>query len=86
MSVVEVKNRPLISEQEKARRKEAIDYARGSVMLEGVVLSDEIEELNQRYINGELTSKEHSIAVDESIERKLRQQLIQLKNGLNNVR
>jgi hypothetical protein len=52
-----------ISDEERARRKAAIDYARGSVRLEGFVVSDRAEELNRRYINGEITSAEHSTAI-----------------------
>ena len=57
---------PFISEQEKARRKEAIDFARHNVLLEGTVLRPEIEEINEKYVNGELTLKEHGDAVRES--------------------
>lgn len=51
------------SPEERARRKAAIDYARGSVRLEGFVLSDFAEELNRQYIEGEITSEEHSAAL-----------------------
>jgi hypothetical protein len=52
-----------ISPEERARRKAAIDYARGSMRLEGFVLSDFVEDLNRRYIDGEITSAEHSAAI-----------------------
>lgn len=52
-----------MSDDEKARRRKAIDYARASVRLEGFVLDDEIERLNERYVAGEITSDEHSAAV-----------------------
>lgn len=39
-------------------RKESVDYARGSVRFEGFVLSLEAEEINRRYIAGELTLDE----------------------------
>ena len=64
-AVVEIKNRPLISEEEKAKRKKEIDFARGCVRYEGVVLDDEIEALNQQYINGELTSEEFNAAFEK---------------------
>jgi Antitoxin VbhA len=48
----------LISTEESAKRQYAVDFARGSVRLEGVVLSSEIEEINQQYIHGHLTSDE----------------------------
>jgi hypothetical protein len=55
--------RPRITAEERARRKAAIDYARGSVRLEGFMLDEAIETLNRRYINGEITSAEHSAAI-----------------------
>jgi len=46
-----------ISDAERARRKREIDFARGSVRYEGGILSDEVERLNARYIDGdELTA------------------------------
>ena len=47
-----------ISVEERARRKAAVDYARGSVRLEGFIVSPFAEELNRRYIDGEITRKE----------------------------
>jgi hypothetical protein len=55
--------RPRISAKERARRKAAIDYARGSVRLEGFVLNAAVEDLNRRYLDGEITSVEHSAAI-----------------------
>jgi hypothetical protein len=49
---------PKINEAERARRKEAIDFARGSVRLEGFVLDPETEKLNARYVAGEITREE----------------------------
>jgi hypothetical protein len=49
--------------EERARRKAAIDYARGSVRLEGFVVSDFTEELNRRYIDGEITREELTAAI-----------------------
>ncbi len=48
----------LISMEESAKRKYAVDFARGSVRFEGIVLSPEIEAINQQYIHGHLTSQE----------------------------
>lgn len=50
---------PAISAEERAKRQRAVDFARGSVRFEGFVLSPEVEELNRRFIEGELTSDEH---------------------------
>lgn len=50
---------PAISAEERAKRQRAVDFARGSVRYEGFVLSPEVEELNRRFIEGDLTSDEH---------------------------
>jgi hypothetical protein len=47
-----------ISPEERARRKAAVGYARGSVRLEGFVVTPFAEDLYSRYIDGELTLKE----------------------------
>jgi Antitoxin VbhA len=44
-------------------RKAAVDYARGSVRLEGFVVSPFAEDLNRRYIDGEITRKEMTAAL-----------------------
>lgn len=48
-----------ISAEEKARRKSSVDQARASVRLEGPVLGAEMEALNARFVDGEITSAEH---------------------------
>lgn len=53
--------------QERARRKASIDNARASVRLEGFVLSPEIEQINQRFIDGELTRQQHIEAVKAAV-------------------
>ncbi|MDR3383934.1 antitoxin VbhA family protein [Cupriavidus basilensis] len=58
-----------IDEPERARRKAAIDYARGSVRFEGFVLSPEVEEINRRFIDGELTGDEHVAAIAATVLR-----------------
>ena len=50
----------LISPEEKRRRQSVIDFARGSVRFEGIILNDDIEAINQRYINGEIEMAEHT--------------------------
>ena len=50
----------MITQEEKNRRQKVIDFARGNVRYEGVILSEEVETNNQRYINGELSDEEHS--------------------------
>jgi len=48
-----------ISAEERTKRQCAVDFARGSVRFEGFILGPEVEELNRRFIAGELTSEEH---------------------------
>lgn len=48
---------PTITAAERGKRQAAIDFARGSVRLEGVVLSPEIESINQQYIDGFIDSE-----------------------------
>ena len=50
---------PRISAEERAKRQRAVDFARSSVRFEGFILGPEVEELNRRFIEGELTSEEH---------------------------
>jgi hypothetical protein len=52
-----------LSPAERARRKAAVDYGRGSVRLEGFVLGEDVEELNRRYIDGEMTRPELTKAI-----------------------
>jgi len=40
-----------------------VNFARGSVRYEGGILSDEIENLNARYVAGEITSDELTAAI-----------------------
>ncbi|WP_426422555.1 antitoxin VbhA family protein [Bradyrhizobium genosp. A] len=52
-----------ISAEERARRKVSVDYARGSVRLEGFVVSSFFDEMNQRYIDGEISGEELTAAI-----------------------
>ena len=56
--------RVTITEDERARRREAVNFARGSVRFEGIVLSDEAEALAERFINGEITLEEHIVSCE----------------------
>ena len=58
---------PPIADAERLRRQKAVEYARGSVRLEGFVLDADIEVLNQRYVNGELTSEELTAAIKRAL-------------------
>ncbi len=59
--------KPPISDEERRRREKAIAYARGSVRLEGFTLDADIEALNQRYIDGDLTSEELTAAIKHAV-------------------
>lgn len=48
----------LINDDERGKRAEAIAYAKASVELEGFVVSQELEEEAQRFINGEIDLEE----------------------------
>ena len=56
-------SRAPISEAERARRKREVSFARGSIRYEGGILSDEVERLNARYIDGEIDSDELTAAI-----------------------
>lgn len=55
--------RRTISDAERARREAEVNFARGSVRYEGGILTDEIEQLNARYIDGEIDSAELTAAI-----------------------
>jgi hypothetical protein len=61
----QVNGKPLISEAERARRRESVNHARESARVKGFVVSPEAEALNQRYIDGKLTSEELTRAILE---------------------
>ncbi|MCW9714634.1 antitoxin VbhA family protein [Avibacterium sp. 21-594] len=48
----------MISETEKAKRREAVEYAKASVGLEGIILSKELLAIADKYIQGLLTREE----------------------------
>jgi hypothetical protein len=48
-----------ISDEERAHRKRAIDQARANVRLSGTILPPQIEEINRRFIDGEISAEEH---------------------------
>ncbi len=59
----EIKPTAKISDEERARRKAAVDYARGSVRLEGFIVPPFAEEMNRRFTDGEITSEELTAAL-----------------------
>jgi hypothetical protein len=54
---------PDLSDEERIRRQQPIDFARGSVLLSGGGLDAEVEALNARYVAGEMSDDEHVAAV-----------------------
>lgn len=58
-----MKAMPVMSDQERARREDAVRFARNSVRLEGFHLNADAETLFARYINGELTRPQLNDAV-----------------------
>lgn len=56
-----------MSDDERCRRQKAINYARGSVRLEGFTLDPDIEALNQRYVEGKLTRTELTNAIQHAV-------------------
>lgn len=59
--------KPRITEEERVLRVAAVATARGSVRLEGFVLSADIEEISRRYIDGEITGDEHVAAIRAAV-------------------
>lgn len=53
-----VTGKPKISDEERRKRREAIDYGVASVGLEGFTISAEAAAENERYIDGEITMDE----------------------------
>ena len=49
-----------ISDEERASRLAAIEFARRSVRLEGITLHPALTALNQAFINGEIDDTEHA--------------------------
>lgn len=61
----------MISTDEKQKRAEAVQFAMGSVRLEGVILPEEVLSLNTRFINGEIDNAEHTrLLIDFAINMK----------------
>lgn len=58
-----LQDRPRITPEERARREEAVSFARGSVRFEGFELNEQAEAINRRFIDGELTVAEHVAAI-----------------------
>ena len=48
----------MITEEEKARRRESINYAKASMVLSGIVMPDELLQLADEYVEGKYTREE----------------------------
>ena len=60
---------PTITAAEQAKRQSEVDFAKGSVRLEGVILTPEIDRINQDYISGLIDSREHTTLCLAAIDR-----------------
>jgi hypothetical protein len=69
MSTTQTPNLPTTDDQARATRQKAIDFARASVELEGFTFSSEVEAINRRFIDGELTGDEHIAAIRAAVLR-----------------
>lgn len=54
---------PQLTPAERDRRLKAVNFARGSVRLEGFILDEAAEALFARYVNGELDNDELNVEV-----------------------
>ena len=59
----------MISLNEKQKRTEAINFAMGSIRLEGSELPEEIKEINQQFIDGLIDNEKHSKLVIEFVDK-----------------
>ncbi|MCW9710142.1 antitoxin VbhA family protein [Avibacterium sp. 21-586] len=61
----------MISETEKAKRREAVEYAKASVGLEGIILSDSLLKIADKFINGDLTIEEFGEEYELALQKGL---------------
>lgn len=59
-------DRPPISTDERKLRMEAVNHARASSRLEGVIVPPEIEKMNRQYVDGEFSTSEYVKRVIEA--------------------
>ena len=57
----------MISEAEKEARREAVQYAKSSLELEGIILSKGLLDIADKYIQGELTREEFTKQYIEAV-------------------
>ena len=61
----------MISEVEKESRREAVQYAKSSLELEGIILSKGLLDIADKYIQGELTREEFTKQYIEAVKAGL---------------
>ena len=67
----------MITEEEKARRRESINYAKASMALSGIVMPDELLQLADEYVEGKYTWEEYN--------EKYREVAKQIRGRTNNT-
>ncbi len=64
----------IITEEEKARRRESINYAKASMVLSGIVMPNELLQLADEFVEGKYTreefNKKYLEAVDQGVADK----------------
>ena len=59
----------MITEEEKARRRESINYAKASMVLSGIVIPDELLQLADEFVEGKYTREEFNKKYLEAVEQ-----------------
>ena len=67
----------MITEEEKARRRKSINYAKASMVLSGIVMPDELLQLADEYVEGKYTWEEYN--------EKYREVAKQIRGRTNNT-
>lgn len=61
----------MITEEEKAKRRKAVEYAKASVELEGIHLSNELLEIANKFADGYLTIEEFGEQYELALQKGL---------------
>ena len=59
----------IITEEEKARRRESINYAKASMVLSGIVMPNELLQLADEFVEGKYTREEFKKKYLEAVDR-----------------
>lgn len=59
----------MITEEEKAKRRKAVDYAKATCALSGIYLEQYLLDIAEEYVRGELSREEFSEKFSEAVER-----------------